>query len=108
MLKAEPPANFREMFGAAKVALCSLIGVALTISSADRRYIEEAADFYDARLSGCEKASSERPLPPEALAAYQFLTEVIASPALDDDALLAWVDAFPEAVIELGRHWDVA
>jgi hypothetical protein len=54
-------------------------------------------------------------MPEEALAAYKFLSESVSSwqlnpdnPEVDEDALLRWVDAFPDAIVDLGESWSEA
>jgi hypothetical protein len=108
MSQTAPPTTFREMYASARLALCSLVSVAQTVASIDQRYLSDLSRAWDDRLAACEKEASERPLPPEAAAAYAYLASTIASEALDDDALAAWLDAFPEAVVDLGRNWDSA
>ena len=108
MVQVRHPTTFAEMYAAARLALCSLVSLALTLASIDQRYLAETAAVYDARLAAAEKRASSRQLPPEAAAAYAYLADTIASKALDDDAIAAWIDAFPEAVLDLGQDWDAA
>lgn len=66
-------------------------------------YITDLAGAWDERLA----ALPDEPVPPgPGLHALRFLSRAIrgVSPG-DPDAATDWVDAFPDAVVDLHRHW---
>ena len=108
------PATFAEMYADARVRLAALCAKAKRAAGADVRYIDALAEDWDKSLA-CrqEGAFAAAPLPEPTAEAYRYLSGVIDDPRFepggpdsDEDGLLSWVDAFPDAVDHLGREWE--
>ena len=114
MTDATYPATFREMYVDARARLAVLCAKAKLASGADARYIDDLAGDWDNTLACRQEGDlASAALPEPTSEAYRFLSASIddprldpGSPGADEDALLSWVDAFPDAVDHLGREWE--
>lgn len=61
---------------------------------ADRRYIDALWMAWDDRLAQWPPETALPPRYPE------HLTETIADPQLDSEAVMAWLDAYPDAIVD--------
>ncbi len=79
----------------AYAALCNR--ATALVAPKDARFLADLGEHWAARL----RALPDEPLDPAGQAALDWLMKTIASPRLDDDAVVHWVDAFPDAVCDL-------
>ena len=105
MAIAEPPASARSLtrrtaLDTARVLYLYLVNRALEIEDADRAYIADTARHWEDRLREL-MLRSDATVSDETGEAFAYLARVVTSPQLDDDAVLTWVDAYPEAVANL-------
>jgi hypothetical protein len=116
MADAGTPMTFSEMYSDTRTRLVILCRNARRMPDADKSYIDALISDWDKILAEHEAMpAAQSPMPEEALAAYKFLSESVSSwqldpdnPDVDEDALLSWVDAFPDAIVDLGESWSEA
>ena len=99
------PSTPREMFAAARSDLSALLDRVLcdlAVSPHGARYAVDLAKSWDGTLAEHEAAASDGPLSRGAASVYARLARTIADPRMPSDALLDWLDAFPDAVVDLG------
>lgn len=84
----------------ARLLYSELVDKALTAEGADVDYLRTVAHDSDARLDGLMRYRSDVTLPEHAQATFEFLRRSILDPA-DSDALMRWVETFPDAVADL-------
>ena len=106
MPEAEPlPSTPREMFAAARRDLGALLDRVLrdpATNPQDARYAAGLAGEWDGALAGYEAAASDGPLTYGAASVYARLARTVANPGMPAGALMDWLDAFPEAIVDLG------
>jgi hypothetical protein len=90
-----------EALSYARVELLRLAARAMETSEPDREYICQLADSWANRLAEMSRAASPGHVSEESWRVLDRLTSTINNPALTGDALVEWVDAFPEAVTDL-------
>jgi hypothetical protein len=90
-----------EALSYARVELLRLAVRAIEATESDRDYICRLADSWASKLAEMSRAASSGNVSDEAWRVLDRLTATINNPALTGDALVEWVDAFPEAVAEL-------
>ena len=99
------PETPREMFAMARADLSGLLDRVLrglVDSPRDARYAAALARSWDGTLAEHEAAASEGPLSRGAASVYARLARTIADPGMPSGALFDWLDAFPDAVVDLG------
>lgn len=74
-----------------------------SIDSVSPEYVESLVTHWDDRLEYLSRFRSDAALSDAAMAAFRFLTdEVIAASSDNDvDALVRWLDGYPDAVAQL-------
>ena len=100
------PATLREMFAMARTDLADLCVRACSASRTDLAYVIALMASWDATLAECEASSPPGPLSADAASVYARLASVIADPDMRGDVMIDWLDAFPEAITDLGANWD--
>lgn len=79
----------------------ALVDRALRVEGADREYVLGLGAVWDDRLASLSDIGRfDTSLPDHTQRRFDFLTGAV-NVHLDDDALLRWLDAFPEAMAEL-------
>jgi hypothetical protein len=74
---------------------------ATEVEGSNSEYICRLADTWAAALGQMSKAVSASPVTDESWRVLNCLTATINDPTLTPDAMVEWVDAFPEAVSDL-------
>jgi hypothetical protein len=87
--------------GYARVVYRDLVTRALEVSGEQRGYIEDLAVAWGARLSELDPYGWPVPVEDEAWQVLQRLSAAVADPEVTPDALLDWVDAYPDAIVDL-------
>ncbi len=90
-----------EALSYARVELLRLAMRASEVEGANREYICRLAETWAATLGQMSKAVSASLVTDESWRVLNRLTDTINDPALAPDAMVEWVDAFPEAVSDL-------
>jgi hypothetical protein len=97
---ASPSMTRQTALDTARVLYSGLVHRALEIEGRDVGYLAETANYWEDRLRHL-MLRSDVTLPEETNEAFSYLTSVVTNPRLDQDALLRWIDAYPEAVVDL-------
>ena len=100
------PATLGEMFTMARTDLANLCARACSIPRTDQAYVIALTESWDATLAKYEASSPPGPLSPGAASVYARLASVIADPDMRGDVMIDWLDAFPDAITDLGANWD--
>jgi hypothetical protein len=90
-----------EALSYARLELYRLAVRAIDETPAEQKYIFGLAESWAARLAEMSRGASMARVSDEAWRVLDRLTATINNPALKGEALVEWVDAFPEAVVDL-------
>jgi hypothetical protein len=95
-----PPLTRQTALEAARLLYAELVVEALKVEGADAEYLIATAGDWDRRMAALVRYRSDVTLPDHTRDAFEFLRKSILNP-IDDDALVRWVETFPDSVAEL-------
>jgi hypothetical protein len=90
-----------EALSYARLELLRLAVRAMEASPSEENYVCGLAESWAGRLADMSRAASRARLSDESWRVLDRLTATINNPALNGEALVEWVDAFPEAIVDL-------
>lgn len=90
-----------DVLAHARYVYRTLVARVIQNPQAERTYVRLLAQSWDDRLTDLLKVVSPVPVDDRVIEVLDQLTKAVSDAALTDDALLAWVDAFPDAISTL-------
>ncbi|HSW42632.1 MAG TPA: hypothetical protein VLM76_09005 [Patescibacteria group bacterium] len=85
----------------ARVELYRLSTRAQGVAGPAREYVQRLAESWDERLADLAQIASRTAVSDDVWRVLDRLTATVNDPTLTSDALIEWVDAYPEAIADL-------
>jgi len=94
LTRAEALAQARRDFG-------TYVERILETQAVPPAYVHELGRYWDRRLAALARLGSDFPVSPDVLSAMALLARALRSPEMDSDAVVRWLDTFPDRIADL-------